>query len=277
MKKRLILSGLVLLMLAAFTRPVLAVDTEPSPSPADVTVLIGGKQAEFAAPLFILNSATYVSIREFASAMGADNVAWDNGAVTVTAPDLTVTASAGSMYIVANGRYLFVPDGCLLVGGSLMLPIRVIAKAFNAIVVWNGDLRTINVTKLESSIMPGSAYYDKTDLYWLSRIISGEARGESLTGKIAVGGVIMNRLNSPDFPKTVYDVIFDRRYGVQFTPTSNGAIYATPSEECVIAAKIALDGGNTAGDSLYFAATTHCWAGRSRPYAMTIGNHYFYA
>jgi N-acetylmuramoyl-L-alanine amidase len=91
-----------------------------------------------------------------------------------------------------------------------------------------------------------------------------------------VGGVIINRIASPIFPDTVYDVLFDRRYGIQFTPAYSGAIYCTPTEECVIAAKIALDGGNTAGDALYFASTTHCWAARSRPFEMEIGNHYFY-
>lgn len=277
MKNRLLLPGLVLLMLAAVTPSVLAADIDPGPPPDDVTILIDGQPAEFSAPAFIMNSATYVSIREFSAAMGADSVVWYDGTVTVTAPALNMTARVGDMYLVANDRYLFVPDKCLLVDGSVMVPIRVLAKAFDASVSWDGETRTVNVTKGSGAIVPGSVFYDKDDLYWMSRIISAEARGESFIGKIAVGGVIMNRLKSPDFPNTIYDIIFDRRYGIQFTPAYTGAIYRKPSEECIIAAKIALDGGNTAGDSLYFAATTRCWAGRTRPYTMTIGNHYFYA
>jgi N-acetylmuramoyl-L-alanine amidase len=87
----------------------------------------------------------------------------------------------------------------------------------------------------------------------------------------------MNRVASPIFPDTVHEVIFDKQYGIQFTPAYSGAIYNTPSEECIIAAKIALDGGNTAGNSLYFASSKNCWAARARPFAMTIGGHYFYA
>jgi N-acetylmuramoyl-L-alanine amidase len=199
------------------------------------------------------------------------------GTATVTAPNLSLAATVGNIYLVANGRYLFIPDSCRLVNGHVMVPIRAMARAFNAAVNWNDDTRIVSVTKGSGAITPGSVFYDKTDLYWMSRIIFAEARGESLKGKIAVGGVIMNRIASPLFPDTVYDVIFDKHYGVQFTPAYSGAIYNTPSEECIIAAKVALDGGNTAGSSLYFAATTHCWAGRSRPFAMTIGHHYFYA
>jgi N-acetylmuramoyl-L-alanine amidase len=150
-------------------------------------------------------------------------------------------------------------------------------KAFDAAVEWDSAASSIIITKGSGAIIPSSVFYDETDLYWMSHIIYAEAGCESFAGKIAVGGVVMNRINSPEFPDTVYSVVFDKRYGVQFTPAYSGAIYNKPSEECVIAAKIALDGGSTAGESLYFAATTHCWAGRNRPYAMTIGNHNFYA
>ncbi|SHI19121.1 Copper amine oxidase N-terminal domain-containing protein [Sporobacter termitidis DSM 10068] len=277
MKKRLLLSGLVLLMLAAITPLVLAADIDSGTPPTRVSVTIDGRVAEFHVSPIVINSATYVSIRDFSMAMGAANVSWDSGTATVTAPNLSLTAAVGSTYLVANGRYLFIPDSCLLVDGSVMAPVRAIAKAFDAAVGWDGFTKTVSVTKGSGAITPGSVFYDKTDLYWMSRIIYAEARGESLTGKIAVGGVIMNRLRSPLFPKTVRDVIFDKQYGIQFTPAYSGAIYNTPSEECIIAAKIALDGGNTAGGALYFAATKNCWAAKTRPYAATIGNHYFYA
>lgn len=49
------------------------------------------------------------------------------------------------------------------------------------------------------------------DLYWLSRIISAESRGESLKGQIAVGNVVLNRVEEDDFPDTIPAVIFDRK------------------------------------------------------------------
>lgn len=277
MKKSLLLSGLVLILLATATPIAAAVSDDYDIPPREISISIDGQPAELSTPLVVLNSTTYVSIREFSIAMGANNVTWDSGTTTVIAPGLNVTATVGNIYLVANGRYLFVPNSCLLINNNVMVPIRTMAKAFDAKADWSGETYTVNITKGSGAITPGSVFYDETDLRWMSRIISAEARGESFSGKIAVGGVIMNRIVSPEFPDTVYDVIFDKRYGVQFTPAYSGAIYNTPSEECIIAAKIALDGGSTAGDSLYFAATTHCWANRNRPYAMKIGNHNFYA
>lgn len=54
---------------------------------------------------------------------------------------------------------------------------------------------------------------------------------------LGVGDVVMNRVASGAFPGTVYEVIFDRRYGVQFSPVETGSIYLEPTEECVVAGK----------------------------------------
>ena len=127
---------------------------------------------------------------------------------------------------------------------------------------------------------PGWSFYNDDNVYWLSRIINAEARGESLDGQIAVGNVVLNRVASPLFPDTIYTVIFQTTYGIiQFSPIANGSIYTTPAESCVIAAKLALDGANTASDSLYFLnvkAATTLWVVRNCSYVTTIGNHSFY-
>lgn len=277
MKKLLLLSGLVFSLLIAVNTFAMAEDKISDTPPSVVTICIDGQPAELTTPSILINSTTYVSIRDFSMAMGADSVSWDNGTATVCAPGLNVTATVGNIYLVANERYLFVPNGCIMVGNTMMVPVRVMAKAFDASIEWDGQTHTVYLNKGSGAIIPGSIFYDKDDLYWLSRIINAEARGERLTGKIAVGAVIMNRVASPQFPDTVYKVIFDKQYGVQFTPAYSGAINNTPNEQCIIAAKIALDGGNTAGNSLYFTSTSNCWAAKTRPFAITIGNHSFYA
>jgi N-acetylmuramoyl-L-alanine amidase len=277
MKKSLLLSGIVVILLVTASPIAGAIDNSADTPPKEVAICIDGQPADQSIPLLLLNSTTYVSICEFSLAMGADSAVMENGTASVAAPGLDIQATAGNVFLVANGRYLFIPNGCILMGDSVMAPVRVMCEAFDAGVQWDGEAYSVTITKGSGAITPGSAFYDETDLYWMSRIINAEACGESLAGKIAVGGVVMNRIKSPEFPDTVYSVVFDRRYGVQFTPAYTGAIYYKPSEECVIAAKIALDGGNTAGESLYFASTTYCWAGRNRPYTMKIGNHNFYA
>lgn len=117
------------------------------------------------------------------------------------------------------------------------------------------------------------------DLYWLSRIVEAEAEGESYKGKIAVANCVLNRVKSPDYPSTVKAVIFDTKYGVQYTPTANGRIYNTPSADSINAAKDALSGVNVAGNSMFFynpQKSPSSWIAANRTYFTTIGNHNFH-
>ena len=100
-----------------------------------------------------------------------------------------------------------------------------------------------------------------------------------MTGKIAVGNVVLNRMRSGQFPNTIYGVIFDKKYGVQFAPTANGAIYKTPNADSIIAAKMCLEGYSLSSDILYFFNPKYAsgsWITQNREYAFTIGNHVFY-
>ncbi|HZX21847.1 MAG TPA: cell wall hydrolase, partial [Clostridia bacterium] len=124
----------------------------------------------------------------------------------------------------------------------------------------------------------GSARSD--DLYWLSRIIHSEAGGESYLGKVAVGNVIINRVNSSLFPNTIKDVVFDRQNGyTQFSPVSDGSIYNTPGAESVRAAGESLAGSRPVGNALYFLNprdSSNFWIVNNRKYMTTIGLHDFY-
>lgn len=239
---------------------------------ARVTVLISGGTVPSAFYGEMVNGTTYAPVREFAIAMGAQSVVRADNTVSVSADGLELIAAAGDIYVEANGRYLYVPERCLLIGDSVYAPVRALATAFGAEVDWSGDFLIARVTVGTAPITSEKPYSDE-DLYWMSRIITAEARGESLEGQIAVGNVIMNRVASDYFPNTVYEVVFD---GIQFTPAVTGAIYNTPTEQCILAARLALEGVRTVGDSLYFSATTNCWANGSRGYYGVIGGHYFY-
>ena len=140
----------------------------------------------------------------------------------------------------------------------------------------DGTQSTIQITSGSGPILSGEQAYQADVVYWLSRIIYAESGNQPLDGKIAVGNVVLNRVASPRFPNSVYEVIFQRN---QFTPAANGSINRTPSAESVVAAKLCLDGANTAGSALYFVNPTVApgsWASRNRPYVATIGAHAFY-
>ena len=159
------------------------------------------------------------------------------------------------------------------------MPVRVLAEALGAEVDWNSATGEVTVTSGDGDILTGAEVYDSNALYWLSRIISAESQGESLVGKLAVGNVILNRVDHADFPSTIYDVIFDSRWGGQFEPVRNGTVYNTPTQESVTAAKLVLEGAEVVGDSLYFLApslTSNHWIMNNRDYVATIGVHWFY-
>ena len=122
--------------------------------------------------------------------------------------------------------------------------------------------------------------YSSDDIYWLARIIEAEAGGESYQGKVAVGNVILNRVNSKDFPNTIYNVIFEYYGNIpQFSPVAEGTIYNTPSKESMNAAKDAVNGVRPVGNSTYFFnpdKAAGSWIVKNKSYVTRIGGHTFY-
>lgn len=108
----------------------------------------------------------------------------------------------------------------------------------------------------------------------LARIISAEAKGEPLKGQVAVGAVILNRVESGIFPKTIAANVLKRG---QFEPVANGQIWNEPTPSAVQAARMALNGWDPTNGAIYFfnpAKTNSRWI-KSRPVVTQIGNHVF--
>lgn len=194
---------------------------------------------------------------------------------------LVITARVGDAYMVANGRYFYIPELVQELDGTVMVPVREAARAFGVEVVWHEDTRCISVESTQVDILQsGEEFYGEEDLYWLSRIIHAESGNQPLEGMIAVGNVVLNRVEDPSCPDTIYEVIFDDRYGVQFSPTETGTIYDEPNEQSIIAAKLCLEGYEVAGASLFFLNPeigVSSWFTSTRTYVTTIGDHVFYA
>ena len=190
----------------------------------------------------------------------------------------------GNIYITANGRYLALsalhPAPNTLVNGVTYVPLRTAVRAMGGSIHWNAGKRAVEITRGSGTITPGEQYYREDEVYWLSRIIYAESGAEPLRGQLAVGSVVMNRAASKQFPDTIYGVIFDRKWGVQFTPIANGAIYKTPSEESIIAAKLILDGCRISEQALYFLdprQASSFWIVHNRQALFSIGCHDFYS
>ena len=190
---------------------------------------------------------------------------------------LNFRAEAGDCYVVANGRHLYVETLVQTIEGKVAVPVRTLAEVFNLDVDYDTETRHILLEKQEGSdayILDGESYYDENILYWLSRIIYSESGNQSMRGQIAVGNVVMNRLNSPMFPNTIKGVLFQKN---QFSPAMSGSIYRTPRAMSVVAAKLVMDGAVVLEDALFFnRAGMNTFAARNRVYVATIGAHAFY-
>ena len=109
------------------------------------------------------------------------------------------------------------------------------------------------------------------DVELLAALIQCEAGGESYVGQVAVGNVVMNRVEAAGHPGSIPDVIYAAG---QFSPVRNGTLSRTLSTgnispSCRQAAVEAIAGSAPVGDKLYFRRAN----GRS---GQIIGNHVFY-
>lgn len=231
-----------------------------------------------------ISSVTFVPLLAFCESMlGEDCLSsWDSDTDTcvIRNEDIEITLTVFDNYFVANGRYLYLPDGALNVNGTVLVPIRSIAEVFSLGITWNIRDWSVAIDSSDMDILvSGDEFYDDEDVYWLSRVISSEAGNQPLEGKIGVGNVVMNRLNDESglFPDSVEAVIFQEG---QFDVVEAGAIYLEPNEESVVAAKLCLEGVNTVGECKFFFnpnVSGGGWISRNREYAVTIGDHAFYA
>lgn len=273
--KRLTRTLAALALTAALVVPASASNLNRAAAPYTLTV--AGQNIWHSAKARVVNNTTYVSLRTVAGFLAPNaQVSWSGGAARIDGAGVSVAAVPGQTYLTVNERALYIAGGVQADSGSVLVPIRVLAEALGGGVEWS---RERGVTLTVGSGVPDGASYTADDLYWLSRIISAESRGESLRGKLAVGSVVLNRVASKEFPNDVYSVIFDDKWGIQFTPVANGTIYENPTEESVLAAKLVLEGAREAGDSLYFLApelTDNHWIMETREYVTTIGCHWFY-
>jgi len=229
----------------------------------------------------IMDSITYVPLRNFCNLLDSCKFTWNGktGTATVKTDDLTLTVQNNAMYIIANGHYLYTVGQVMNLNGHMYVPIRPLARAFAEELTWNASARCVELKTVGEKRAIAPASYNSDDVYWLSRIISAEAKGEPFRGQIAVGNVVLNRVRSRSYPNTIYGVIFDRKHGTQFSPVSFGTIYNPPSESAIIAAKICLEGYTLSDEILFFMnprIATNSWISKNRPYVFTIGNHDFY-
>ncbi|SDA31555.1 N-acetylmuramoyl-L-alanine amidase [Ruminococcus sp. YE71] len=129
-------------------------------------------------------------------------------------------------------------------------------------------LRALGITV--GSVPPAT----ESNVYLLARIISAESRGEPYTGQVAVGAVILNRIEHPSFPDTLSGVIYQNG---AFTAIVDGQFNEPVADSAYSAARDALNGWDPTGGCIYYynpekTSNKFMW---SRPTVLTIGSHRF--
>ena len=125
-----------------------------------------------------------------------------------------------------------------------------------------------------SSSSSNSSNVSSSNLNLLSRVVYGEARGESYIGQVAVAAVVLNRVKSSSFPNTISGVVYQSG---AFDCVSDGQINLAPNETAKKAAQDALNGWDPTYGAIYYfnpATATNKWIW-SRPMTVTIGKHRF--
>ncbi len=121
---------------------------------------------------------------------------------------------------------------------------------------------------------PASSQSNSVDL--LARVISAEARGEPYSGQVAVGAVILNRVEHPSFPSTIAGVVYQPG---AFTCMVDGQFNQPVADSAYRAARDALNGSDPSGGAIYYfnpSTATSAWIW-SRPLIKVIGKHRFCA
>ena len=120
----------------------------------------------------------------------------------------------------------------------------------------------------------GNGQFSDSDVALLARTISAEARGEPYTGQVAVGAVILNRIEHPSFPDTLAGVIYQPG---AFSCLNDGQFNEPVADSAKRAAQDAINGWDPSGGAIYYfnpKTATNKWIW-SRPAITTIGNHRF--
>ena len=147
--------------------------------------------------------------------------------------------------------------------------------------------RTFNIDSMvEDCMVDASLYYNEVgyssnyykytenDIYMLAQLIHGEARGESLDGKVAVGNVVMNRvLNRSYFGNSMTAVITASHQFSGYNPNT------VPGSASKYAARLVLDRQVwVVPQNVYYfkSSGTHGIDWGSHKFYVQIGGHSFY-
>lgn len=169
----------------------------------------------------------------------------------------------GSVYTVQKGDTLF------LIAKKFGIPLAALQRANN---IYSDYLDIGQVLIIPTVTAPdiqvsaesysASEKYSASDVDLLARLIMAESQGEPYDAKVAVGAVVVNRVQSGQWADSISKVIYQKFNGYyQFTPVENGWIDKPANADCIKAAKEALSGQDPSNGAIFYYdnSTTNQW------------------
>ncbi|MDI6710664.1 MAG: cell wall hydrolase [Thermoanaerobacterales bacterium] len=157
---------------------------------------------------------------------------------------------------------------------QLIPPAKQLVKAENPRVEQRKSLAAAGLTEVSRSGSRPVIPYTPEDLDLLARLITVEAGNQPYETQVAVGAVVLNRVQSGAFPDSLREVIFQPG---QFPPATNGRINRrAATAKAVKAAEEALAGADPTNGALYFTSASAAGAFfKSRSGRMVLGDMLF--
>ena len=233
-----------------------------------------------AAP-YIEDGRVFVPLRLIAELSGMDvNYYPDEKRITITGRNKNIELRICSNIISVNGIEKYIDAQPVINNGRTMIPLRAVSENLGIDILWDTSTLSVLLFKEGARIPDGfvqERHYTDEDLLWLSRIVTAETGWQSFDAKLAVANVVLNRVKTKIFPNTIYGVIFDTNYTVQFPPAhKDGFTCLIPTTESIVAAKMALEGVNNADECLFFNYVPFRSKSINDLYAIYDGEYFYY-
>lgn len=222
------------------------------------------------------NGIPYGLVSDFAQRMNIE-VEWLKNAklAVLTIDGDYLSFKMDSNLLIINNKSYEMEHNSFVEDSRIYVPFEVLAEKLGFTYQWDSTLLHVAIQSNELNVSSAEVKklnYSEEDLLWLSRIIEAESKGGSLDKKTAVANVVLNRVNSAQFPNSIYEVIFQKG---QFPPAyKSGFVTKIPSDLSIAAAKRALMGVEVAKNCLYFNYIP--FATKTDSFYKLIEGDYFY-
>lgn len=270
MKKTIVIIISIFMLLSFSTLSFGTINTIP------ITMYLNGSLISSDVEPYVSNKTIFIPIKAFTDTIGIDEVIFnqDDSSVTIVNDEKTIKLFIDEKRILVNGNEYFINSKPTLINNRTMVPLDFISEVFACNVEFDNLTKSILITNKDLKLLSNinENFYTPEDVLWLARIVHVEANGTNYQCRLGVANVVLNRKKSSRFPNTIYGVIFQPG---QFPPAHKKE-FATliPSEECILAAKNALNGENNVSKSLFF--NNRPFSSKASELYKVIGGEYFY-